>query len=96
MPYYTKLTCKRGRCKISPKKRAPRNAKNKRGRFSVDLPVEIDQEIELDVVDMSPNGEGIAKVKGYSVFISGAKLGQHVKARITHLDSMCADAVVVA
>ena len=56
----------------------------------------MDQEIELDVVDMSPNGEGIAKVKGYSVFIRGAKLGEHVKARITHLDSMCADAVVVA
>ena len=64
----------RGRCPISPKKRAPRNAKNKRGRFDLgDLPVEMSEEYEFDVVDMSPNGEGIAKIGGFLIFIAGAK-----------------------
>ncbi len=54
----------------------------------------MDQECEFDIVDMSPNGEGIAKIKGYSIFIAGAKLGEHVKVKITRLDSMCADAVL--
>jgi 23S rRNA (uracil1939-C5)-methyltransferase len=57
-----------------------------------DLPVQIDKEYEFDIIDVSPNGEGIAKVKGYSVFINGAKPGEHVRARIRRLDSLCADA----
>jgi translation initiation factor 2 subunit 2 len=54
------------------------------------------KEYEFDVVDMSPNGEGIAKIGGFLVFIAGAKVGQHVKVRITRLDSVCADAAIVA
>ncbi len=77
---------------ISPKKRAPRNAKNKRSR--PELPVKVGEEYELDIIDVSPNGEGIAKVDGYPVFISGAKPGQHVKAKICRLDSVSADAQI--
>ncbi len=80
----------RGLNSISPKKRAPRNAKNKRNRPT--LPVKVGEEYELDVVDVTPNGEGIAKVDGCPVFISGAKVGQHVKARICRLDAVSADA----
>jgi predicted RNA-binding protein with TRAM domain len=47
------------------------------------------------VIDMSPNGEGVAKIKGFSIFVAGAKTGEHVMVRITRLDSMCADAVRV-
>jgi len=41
---------------------------------------------------MSPRGEGIARVKGFPVFIPNAKLGEHVTAKITNLDSVSADA----
>ena len=54
----------------------------------------MEKEYEVDVVDMSPNGEGIAKVRGFLIFIAGAKLGEHVKVKITKLDSVCADAVL--
>jgi predicted RNA-binding protein with TRAM domain len=60
----------------------------------VDLPVDLGEEYEFDVVDMSPNGEGIAKIGGFLIFIAGAKRGEHVTVKITRLDSMCADAVV--
>jgi predicted RNA-binding protein with TRAM domain len=49
----------------------------------------------VDVIDMSPNGEGVAKIKGFPVFIKNAKANEHVKIRITNLISGCADAEVV-
>ena len=45
---------------------------------------------------MSPNGEGIASVKGFMVFVGNVKVGDHVKVRITNLDSVSADAEVVS
>jgi predicted RNA-binding protein with TRAM domain len=84
----------RGRCPISPKKRAPRNAKNKRGR-GFECPVELDEEYEVDIVERSPNGEGVARIKGYLIFVGNAKPGDHVKVKITRLDSVSADATIV-
>ncbi|MGD0071999.1 MAG: TRAM domain-containing protein [Candidatus Bathyarchaeia archaeon] len=78
---------------MSPKKRAPRNAKN-RGK-GIDYPFDIGEEYEVDVIDMSPNGEGIAKIKGFPIFISNAKPNEHLKIKITKLISGCADAQII-
>ena len=78
---------------ISPKKRAPRNAKNRGKAFG--YPFEIGDEYEVDVEDIAPNGEGIAKIKGFLIFIANAKLKEHLKVKITHLESGCADAQIV-
>jgi predicted RNA-binding protein with TRAM domain len=74
---------------ISPRKRTPRNAKNKRGRR--ECPIEIGGTYEVDIVEMSPRGEGIARVKGFPVFVPDTKLGEHVTVRITNLDTVSAD-----
>ena len=73
---------------MSPRKRSPRNAKNKRGRGN--CPVIVGKEYEVDISQMSPRGEGIARVKGVLVFIGNVKLGDHVKVKITNLDSVSA------
>jgi len=78
---------------ISPRKRSPRNAKNKR---RADCPVIIGKDYEVDISEMSPNGEGIARVKGFMVFVGNVKLGDHVKVKITHLDSVSADAEITS
>lgn len=57
--------------------------------------MEIGEEYEVDVIDMSPNGEGVAKIKGFPIFIKNAKPNEHVKIKITNLVSGCADAEVV-
>jgi len=57
--------------------------------------MEIGEEFEVDIIDMSPNGEGVAKIKGFPVFIKNAKINEHIKIRITNLISGCADAEVV-
>jgi predicted RNA-binding protein with TRAM domain len=85
------LTVNRGEsCPISPRKRSPRNAKNKRGRG--DCPVELDKTYEVTISEMSPRGEGIARFHGFTIFIPNAKLGEHTTVRITNLDSVSADA----
>lgn len=81
------------RTTISPKKRSPRNAKNKR---KADCPVILRNEYDVDISQMSPNGEGLAIVKGFWVFVPSVKLGEKVKVRIIYIDSISADAEVVS
>lgn len=45
---------------------------------------------------MSPHGKGIARVKGVLVFINNAKRGDHVKVKITNIDSVSAYAEIVS
>jgi predicted RNA-binding protein with TRAM domain len=81
---------------MSPKKRSPRNAKSKRGRGVENLPVDLGNEYELDITETSPNGEGIARIRGFLIFVKNAKPGEHVMAKITRLDMVSADAEIVS
>jgi len=55
----------------------------------------IGEEFEVDIVDMSPNGEGVAKIKGFPIFIKNARINDHVRISITNLISGCAEAEIV-
>jgi predicted RNA-binding protein with TRAM domain len=83
-----------GECVFSPKKRAPRNAKNKYGK-GINYPVKIGEEYEVDIVGVTPNGGGIARIKGFPIFISNAKPNEHLRIKITNLISGCADAQII-
>ncbi len=78
---------------ISPKKRSPRNAKNKRRRQ--DCPVTIGNEYEVEISETMPNGEGLAAIKGFSIFVPNVKVGDKVTVKVTTVDSVSADAKVV-
>jgi predicted RNA-binding protein with TRAM domain len=62
----------------------------------VDCPVELGSEYDVEISQMSPNGEGMANFKGFWVFVRNVKLGEMVKVRITFLDSISADAEVIS
>ena len=81
---------------FQPQKRAPRNAKNKRGK-EIDYPFEIgdEYEVEVEAEEMTPKGEGIVKIKGFPVFICNAKPKEHLKIKTTNMTSGCADAEIV-
>ncbi|MGA3061202.1 MAG: TRAM domain-containing protein [Candidatus Bathyarchaeia archaeon] len=52
-------------------------------------------EYEVEVEDVTPKGEGIAKIKGFPVFIGNAKTNEHLKIKIIDIGSGCADAEIV-
>jgi predicted RNA-binding protein with TRAM domain len=92
--HFLVFTVESEECFLSPKKRAPRNAKNKHGR-GINYPIKIGEEYEVDIVDMNPRGEGIARIKGFPIFIRNAKPNEHLKIKITNLISGCADAQII-
>jgi len=76
-------------------KRSQRKAKNRRGRYVKKCPVEIGNEYEVDITETTPNGAGIARIKGFLIFIDGTRLGDHVKVKITKTDPLSAEAKIV-
>jgi predicted RNA-binding protein with TRAM domain len=57
--------------------------------------MEIGDEFEVSIFDVAPNGEGVAKIKNYPVFIKNVKLNDRVKVRITGFNAGTADAELV-
>ncbi len=53
---------------------------NNRGNSS---PVNEGEEYDVKIEDMGRDGDGIARVEGFVVFVTGAKLGDEVKIKVT-------------
>jgi predicted RNA-binding protein with TRAM domain len=58
-------------------------------------PVEVGKVYELDVTEISRQGDGIARTQGFVVFVKNGKVGQKVKARVTEVESRFGTATVV-
>ncbi len=58
-------------------------------------PVELGQELEVAITELSPKGEGIAKNQGFVIYVIDTKPGDQVKVRITKLTNMSANAQVI-
>ena len=50
-------------------------------------PVEEGKEYEVDITEMSRQGDGIARVQGFVIFVKGGKEGQKIKVKITRVGS---------
>jgi predicted RNA-binding protein with TRAM domain len=48
-------------------------------------PVEIDKEYEAKIEDISRRGDGIARIKGFIIFVPNTKRGEQVKFKITRV-----------
>ena len=53
------------------------------GKGRLTAPVAAGDRIEVDVVDVGDEGDGIAKVDGYTLFLPGAETGTTVEVRVT-------------
>ena len=59
-------------------------------------PVEMGKEYEADITEMSRRGDaGVAKIEGFVIFVSDAKVGDHVKFRVTRVGRRFATAELV-
>lgn len=63
--------------------------------FSRPAPVKEGEEYEADITDLSRRGDGVAKIEGFIIFVSGAKRGDHVKFKITRVARRFATAEIV-
>jgi len=46
-------------------------------------PINVGDEYDVKIEDVGRDGDGIARIEGFVVFVSGAKLGDEVKIRVT-------------
>jgi len=65
-----------------------------RGGFKP-CPVEVGKEYEVDITETSRQGEGIARIQGFVIFVANAKPRDHLKIRITRIGRSTANAEIV-
>ena len=58
-------------------------------------PVEVGKEYEVDIIEISRKGDGIARVQGFVVFVENAKVGNKHKVKVTDVADRFAKAVIV-
>jgi predicted RNA-binding protein with TRAM domain len=58
-------------------------------------PIELGEELEVAITELSPKGEGIAKNQGFVIYVADTKPGDRVKVRITKLANKAANSQVV-
>lgn len=59
-------------------------------------PVEVGKEYDVEVTDISRQGDGIARVQGFVVFVKSAKVGQKAKVKIDQVGNRFATATIVS
>jgi predicted RNA-binding protein with TRAM domain len=58
-------------------------------------PIELGEELEVDITELSPKAEGITRVQGWVIHVPNPKPGEHVKIKITRMGDKAANAEIV-
>jgi len=58
-------------------------------------PVELGEELDVEITELSSKGEGIARNQGFVIYVTEAKPGDRVKVRITRITEKAANAQLV-
>ena len=64
-------------------------------RFFRRSPVEVGKIYNVEIVEVSRRGEGVARIQGLVVFVPDTKPGDHVRIRVTHVGRRYANAEIV-
>jgi len=48
-------------------------------------PVELGDELEVNIIDVCPSGDGMSKIRGYAIIVPKAKPRDYVKIRVTQV-----------
>ena len=58
-------------------------------------PVELGEELEVEVTELSPKGEGIARSQGFVIYVADTKPGDRAKIRVIRITEKAAIAQVI-
>ncbi|MGI0019999.1 MAG: TRAM domain-containing protein [Nitrososphaera sp.] len=64
--------------------------------FGGPKPVETGKQYDVQVTEISRQGDGIARIQGFVIFVKGGKVGQKAKIRVTNVGARFATAEVVS
>jgi predicted RNA-binding protein with TRAM domain len=53
------------------------------------------EELEVEISELSPKGEGIARNQGFVIYVADTKPGDHVKIKITRITDKAANAQII-
>ena len=53
-------------------------------------PVELGDELEVNIIDVSPSGDGLSKIRGYIITVPKAKPRDYVKIKVTQVGEKAA------
>ena len=65
--------------------RRVRGGKYKIKHVEKQSPVALGDELEVNITDLCPSGDGMSKIRGYSIVVPKAKPRDLVKIKITHV-----------
>jgi predicted RNA-binding protein with TRAM domain len=58
-------------------------------------PVETGKEYNVQITETGRSGDGIARIRGFVIFVKNAQIGQDVKAKVTSVGERFATAEIV-
>lgn len=69
-----------------------------RGGFSFGgpKPVEVGKEYDVRISEVSRRGDGIARIRGFVIFVEGARAGERVKIKVVDVGNRFAKAQIVS
>jgi predicted RNA-binding protein with TRAM domain len=70
------------------------------GKFKVKkspspCPVEVGDELEINIIERAPSGNGISNIQGYMIIVPKAKPGTRVNVRITAVEKKIATGEII-
>jgi predicted RNA-binding protein with TRAM domain len=70
------------------------------GKFKVKTtpspsPVAVGDELEVNIIDRMPSGDGFSNIQGYTIIVPKAKPGERVNVRITAIEKKTATAEII-
>jgi predicted RNA-binding protein with TRAM domain len=64
--------------------------------FGGPKPVEVGKEYDVQIAEISRQGDGIARIQGFVIFVKGAKVGEKTKIKVVNVGPRFATAEKVA
>ena len=61
-------------------------------QFGGPKPVEIGKEYDVQITEISRQGDGIARIQGFVIFVKGARVGEKTKIRVINVGARFATA----
>ena len=58
-------------------------------------PVEVGDELEVNIIEIAPNGDGLTRIQGYVITVHGAKPRDRVKVQITRVGAKTGEAKII-